>query len=229
MTPASPRNPPRTGRPRALVVDWGGVLTVPLADAMGGWATDAEIDREDLRAVISDWLGPATAGAGRLNPVHALERGHLTVPDFEEHLATGLTERTGRPVRTRGLLARMFEHFAHAPDMAGLVLRARRAGVRTALLSNSWGNTYPRAGWSEMFDAVVISGEVGMRKPDPEIFHHTLGVLGVAPQETIFVDDLQLNVEAAAALGILTVLHQNFAHTAAQLETLGLPLATAQP
>ena len=73
----------------------------------------------------------------------------------------------------------MFERFEHAPDMVGLVHRAHTAGLRTALLSNSWGNDYPRDGWSEMFDVVVISGEVGMRKPEPRIFHHTLDLLGL--------------------------------------------------
>ena len=90
-----------------------------------------------------------------------------------------------------GLLQRMFDQFIHEPAMAALVLRARRAGVRTGLLSNSWGNEYPREGWDQMFDAVVISGEVGMRKPEPEIYRHVLELLGVRPEETVFVDDLQ--------------------------------------
>ena len=76
----------------------------------------------------------------------------------------------------------MFDQFEHAPAMSALVLRAKRAGLRTGLLSNSWGNEYPREGWDEMFDAIVISGEVGMRKPEPEIFAHVLELLGVGPR-----------------------------------------------
>ena len=62
-----------------------------------------------------------------------------------------------------------------------------------------------------MFDAVVISGEVGMRKPEPEIFAHVLDLLGVRAEETVFVDDLRQNVEAADALGLVGVHHTTYA------------------
>jgi putative hydrolase of the HAD superfamily len=104
--------------------------------------------------------------------------------------------------------------------MAALVLRARHLGLRTGLLSNSWGNEYPREGWDDMFDAIVISGEVGMRKPEPEIFAHVLELLGVRAEETVFVDDLEHNVNAALELGIVGVHHTSYDTTAAQLETL---------
>jgi HAD superfamily hydrolase (TIGR01509 family) len=124
-----------------------------------------------------------------------------------------------------GLLKRMFDQFEDAPAMAGLVLRARRAGLRTGLLSNSWGNEYPREGWDEMFDAIVISGEVGMRKPEPEIFEHVLRLLGVDAGQTVFVDDLEHNVHAAEALGLVGVHHTSYDRTVADLEQLfGLPL-----
>src|SRR5512141_428761 len=111
----------------------------------------------------------------------------MTVPDFEAQVAAALTARTGRPFAAEGLPGRMFDNFEHAPDMSGLVRRARAAGLRTGLLSNSWGNDYPRDGWEEMFDVVVISGEVGMRKPEPRIFEHTLDLLGLRPEECVFV------------------------------------------
>ena len=114
----------------------------------------------------------------------------------------------------------MFSRFAHAPDMAGLVHRIRRYDVRTALLSNSWGDQYMRDGWSDLFDVVVISGEVGMRKPEPEIFQHTLGLLGLDAAQCVFVDDHDRNIRAAAALGIIGVWHQTYAQTAAELEIL---------
>ena len=113
------------------------------------------------------------------------------MPHFEAQLAARLGEVTGRSIGADGLLQRMFDQFEHAPAMAALVLRAKHAGLRTGLLSNSWGNEYPREGWDQMFDAVVISGEVGMRKPEPEIFAHVLELLGVRAEETVFVDDLQ--------------------------------------
>jgi len=91
---------------------------------------------------------------------------------------------------------------------AALVLRARRQGIRTGLLSNSWGNEYPREGWDEMFDAIVISGEVGMRKPDPEIYALTVERIGLPARECVFVDDLPGNLKPARALGMATVVHR---------------------
>lgn len=210
---------------RALVVDWGGVLTEPMRDAIAAWAEIDGVPVDDYVAVMKEWLGVERGELARDNPVAALERGEIEVPHFEDQLAHRLAERTGRPVAARGLLSRMFAQFTTAPAMTGLVLRAKRAGLRTGLLSNSWGNEYPREGWDEMFDAVVISGEVGMRKPEPEIFAHTLDLLGVAAAEAVFVDDLSPNVDAARALGLVAVLHTSYDETALELERLlGVPL-----
>ena len=90
--------------------------------------------------------------------------------------------------------------------LRGLVHRAQRAGLRTALLSNSWGNDYPRDGWDEMFDVVVISGEVGMRKPDARIYQLSLERLGASAERTAFVDDAPGNVEGARRCGLQAVL-----------------------
>ena len=205
---------------RALVVDWGGVLTEPLDVSMRAWAELDDVDFDDYLAVMRDWLGDHQGGLAVTNPVAALERGEIEVPHFEEQPAARLSTRSGHPVPAQGLLQRMFDHFAHAPAMAGLVLRARQAGLLTGLLSNSWGNEYPREGWDEMFHAIVISGEVGMRKPEPEIFQHTLELLGVAAEETIFVDDLAPNVRAAAELGLVAVHHTSYDETVVELEAL---------
>ena len=209
----------------ALVVDWGGVLTEPLDVAIRAWAEIDGVDFEHYVGVMREWLGTQQGELARDNPVAALERGEIEVPHFEEQLAARLSEATGIPISAAGLLQRMFDQFEHEPFMAALVLRAKRAGLRTGLLSNSWGNTYPREGWDQMFDAVVISGEVGMRKPEPEIFAHVLDLLGVRAEETVFVDDLQQNVDAADALGLVGVHHTTYAETAQALERLfGLPL-----
>ena len=99
----------------------------------------------------------------------ALERGEIAVADFEAMLADELG-RLGSPVTAQGLLGRLLAGLEEPePRMFDLVRAARTAGLRTALLSNSWGNTYPREGWDSLFDAVVISGEVGMRKPEERI------------------------------------------------------------
>jgi epoxide hydrolase-like predicted phosphatase len=205
---------------KGLIVDWGGVLTSGLDESMASWAESDDIDYQHFRDVMADWLGPYQGHIASVNPIYSLERGELHTPHFEEELARRLSTRSGAPVRAGGLLQRMFDHFVHAADMAGLVLRAHRAGIRTALLSNSWGNEYPRDGWDDMFDAVVISGEVGMRKPEPGIFQHALGLLGLSAAECVFVDDLPSNVAAGVALGFVGVHHTSYATTAEELEAI---------
>jgi epoxide hydrolase-like predicted phosphatase len=210
---------------RALLVDWGGVLTEPLESAMRSWAETDGVDFDHYSNVMREWLGQHQGELAITNPVAALERGEIEVPHFEEEFAARLSLATGHPVRAAGLVQRMFDQFAHAPAMSALVLRARRAGLRTGLLSNSWGNEYPREGWDEMFDAIVISGEVGMRKPEPAIFRHALELLGAMADETVFVDDLRVNVLAAAELGLVGVHHTSYDETASELEALfGVPL-----
>jgi HAD superfamily hydrolase (TIGR01509 family) len=101
-----------------------------------------------------------------------------------------------------------------------VVRRAKRAGLKTALLSNSWGNEYLRDDWDALFDATVISGEVGMRKPDAEIYEYTLGELGCPAAAAVFVDDLKPNVRGAAAVGLIGVHHRSYEETVAELEVL---------
>jgi len=216
----------RTTSPYALLVDWGGVLTERLDLAVRAWAEKEGIDFEHYRQAMRSWLSPEEQLEAEINPIHAIERGEITVPDFEEKLAAQMQLLDGHPVQSEGLLARMFGSFATAHAMNALVVRARGHGIKTALLSNSWGNTYPRDGWDDMFDTVVISGEVGLRKPEPEIFKLTCERLEVAAADCVFVDDLEINVTAAGELGMAGVLHRGYDTTAARLEELfGVPLA----
>ena len=203
-----------------LVVDWGGVLTVGMHEAMGSWAADESIDMGAFVAVMRDWRGTEYGIEAAYNPIHALEKGELQVPEFERHLAESLAAKTGQPIAFEGLLGRMFRFFRHSPDMIALVRRARARGIHTALLSNSWGNNYPQDLFDGMFDVVVISGEVGMRKPDREIFDHTLSELHLSSSECAFVDDLLPNVLAARDLGFVGIHHTDYATTAAELDVL---------
>ena len=211
---------------QALVVDWGGVLTGPMSTVARAWAADDGIDLAAYSSIMRGWLGEGAGDEARLNPIHALERGELALPDFEVRLAEALGERTGTHVEPDGLMQRMFAKFEHAPDMAGLVRRARAAGLRTALLSNSWGNDYPRDGWDEMFDVVVISGEVGMRKPEARIFELVVERLGVPASACVFVDDVAAYIEASVRCGLVGVHHTAYETTKAELEALfGLDLS----
>jgi putative hydrolase of the HAD superfamily len=106
------------------------------------------------------------------------------------------------------------------PAMIGLVRRAKRAGLATALLSNAGRSEYPPDGWATLFDAVVLSGEVGMRKPDIAIYRYTAKRLGVAPHEAVFVDDLAVNVRGAVAAGMIGVHHVSYERTLLELEAV---------
>lgn len=210
---------------RALLVDYGGVLTGALIDTALAWAAAEDIDVGEFVAVIEAWVGPSAAAGAELNPVHALETGVLTVPDFEARLAARLRRRDGRPLQADGLVARLAAGFRSEPVMLDVVRRARAGGVATGLVSNSWGLGYARDGWDELFDAVVISGELGMRKPDPEIYLHAADLVGLPPAQCVFVDDLAANVRGAAAVGMVSVHHTDPARTVDELEALlGLPL-----
>jgi epoxide hydrolase-like predicted phosphatase len=201
---------------QALIVDWGGVLTSGLDDSMRSWCELDGIDYRAFREVMRSWLGAEAVA----NPIHALERGEVEVPHFEEQLAAHLVTVDGQPVRAEGLLERMFAGFAHAPDMHDVVRRARGSGLKTGLLSNSWGNDYPREEWDALFDDVVISGEVGLRKPEREIFELAVTRLGVPAGACVFVDDLSPNVRGAVAAGMVGVLHVSVEQTRDELEAL---------
>ncbi|HEX7354298.1 MAG TPA: HAD family phosphatase [Mycobacteriales bacterium] len=202
--------------PKALILDYGGVLTGNLGEALAAWLAADDIDPADFGALMREWLA---AGPGA-NPIHGLELGSLPNADFEARLAGRLFTRSGAPVAADGLLARMFASFGEEPDMYALLLRARQAGVRTALLSNSWGNDYPRDQFAALFDVAVISGEVRLRKPDPEIYLLTARHLGVEPAECVFVDDLPPNVAGAADVGMIGIVHVDAATTIAEVEAI---------
>ena len=102
--------------------------------------------------------------------------------------------------------------------MIGAVRAARAGGVPTGLISNSWGlGIYDRAP-TDLFDATVISGEVGLHKPQAEIYLLACERLGVGPSEAVFVDDLRENCAGAEAVGMTAVLHRDPAETVASLE-----------
>lgn len=205
---------------QGLVVDWGGVLTGSLEDSMQLWANNEQVDLAAFGAVMRRWLGTEGAAEAAINPVHALERGEIEVPHFERHLAEGLSERMGREFESEGLLERLFAGFSHAEDMNALVRRTKNAGFRTGMLSNSWGNTYPDHLFDGMFDVVVISGEVGMRKPEERIYSYTQGLMELEPQEIVFVDDMPHNVTAARDFGMIGIHHTSYEQTAQEIDIL---------
>jgi len=192
---------------RGVITDWGGVMTNPIIESVDAWLAAEGIDRSSYTTVMRRWVRQAYADGVNVNPIHALERGECSNAEFEEALASELVRQDGGQVRSAGLLERMFAGSRLDEAMVELFRTLRAGGVPTGLLSNSWGFGYPRDLFADLFDAVVISAEVGMRKPEPRIFRHAAQLLGLPPEACIFIDDIQANVTAAEQLGFTGVLH----------------------
>jgi epoxide hydrolase-like predicted phosphatase len=196
-------------------VDWGGVLTMPVHAAIRSWLEATGVDHDHYGAVLRRWVEPLP---GETSPIHQLERGELALEDFEQLLSAALSGE-GSLVEARGLVSTMLADLAIYEDsMTSMVTRAHAAGIRTGLLSNSWGNEYDRSDWHEMFDVVVISGEVGMRKPEPAIFELAVRRLGIPADACVFIDDMEPNILAAERAGLAGILHRTFEETAGALE-----------
>jgi epoxide hydrolase-like predicted phosphatase len=199
---------------RGLLVDWGGVMTSNLFETFAEFCAREGLDAHALARRLTD------DGETR-ELVVALETGQIAEADFEPALAA----RLGVPAPS--LIDRLFA--ASAPDalMRAAVRRARAAGIRTGLLSNSWGTRrYPRALLAELFDTVTLSGEVALRKPGREIYVLAARELGLPPADCVFVDDLPHNLAPARELGMATVHHVQARDTIPALERLlGVPLA----
>ena len=119
-----------------------------------------------------------------------------------------------------GVLTDYGDEVIGEPPLIKVLRVARGHGLRTGLLSNADGHWSPPRPWQPLFDAVVVSGEVGLGKPDREIYLLTAKKLGLAPQECVFVDDLAVNVRGAVAAGMVGVHHQSVRSTLEELEIL---------
>jgi epoxide hydrolase-like predicted phosphatase len=201
-------------------------MTNPIADSVNAWLEADGIDRASYVAIMRQWVAEAYDPAQADNPIHALERGEASRDVFEQALASQLVLADGSPVAGDGLLARMFAGSMLDLVMVEVFRQLHTTGVPTGLLSNSWGDHgYPRELFPEMFDAVVISSEVGMRKPEERIFVHAAELLGLPPRECVFIDDIEANIKAAEQVGFTGVLHRQAGATVQRLsELLGIEL-----
>lgn len=181
-----------------LVVDWGGVVTQPLREGLAVWAEQEDLDPLGIMQSLTELI------VGEGNRLQALERGEVIRADIEPWLADIFASHGPRP-KPDGLFDRMFTPLQTDRQLLDLLRRYRESGLRTGLLSNSWGDSYDRTDWELVFDAVVISGEVGMRKPEPEIFAHVLELIELPAYSVVYVDDEYPNVLAAASYGLRAV------------------------
>jgi len=181
---------------RGLIVDYGGVLTT---DVFASFRTFCEAEGLAAETVRERFLGDREARA----LLERLETGRAREPEFEAAFAKLLGVAPGR------LIDRLFGHMRPDEEMIAGVLAARGAGIRTAMLSNSWGeDRYDRAQLERLFDAWVISGVEGIRKPDPAIYELAAERIGLPASECVYVDDLPGNLKPARALGMATVAHR---------------------
>jgi putative hydrolase of the HAD superfamily len=189
----------------AIICDFGGVLTSPLAGSFAAFQADADIPPDALGRAIAR----IDERDGR-NPLFELEVGRVTEREFLDGLELELAALLGRPVDMATFADLYWSHLKPNPPLIDLVSSLRRKrGYRTALLTNNVREWEPR--WramlpvDELFEVVVDSSAVGMRKPEPEIYELTLHRLGVPAETCLFVDDFAHNCEAATAAGMTTV------------------------
>ncbi|GGU14833.1 HAD family hydrolase [Nocardioides albus] len=201
------------------MVDFGGVLTTSVIESFRAFGT--EIGDRDLPLRL---LSRGEPGSGL---IVAHEEGRISAEEFETGFAALLGER-GVQIESAGLIARLQAKVNPDPDMIALVADLRAEGRPVGLLSNSFGaDLYDGWNLSEMFDAITISGEIGVRKPSRRAYRIACENLGVEPEETVMVDDLQQNIHAAARIGMGGVVHRDAASTRAELAVLLTGAVTA--
>jgi putative hydrolase of the HAD superfamily len=194
---------------RGLLVDYGGVLTTNVFESFRAFSIDEGLDPDAIKRLFR-----GEPEAVRL--VRRLETGDLSEDEFGERFGEMLGIE-----RRAGLVERMFGHARPDDAMVEGVRRAHAQGVRTGLVSNSMGvGRYDRSTFPELFDGVVISGDEGMHKPQPEIFRLGAERIDLPPEECVFVDDLRENCEGAEAVGMTAVLHRGADKTLPRLEEL---------
>jgi putative hydrolase of the HAD superfamily len=193
----------------AVLLDWGGVMT---SDLFGSFAAFCAAEGLDSGALADLFRHDRGARALLVD----FECGRLEEAEFEPRLAAALSV-----VDHAGLIDRLFAGVAVDPAMVDGVRALRERGVRTGLVSNSWGTRrYPRELLGELFDGVVISGEEGFRKPDARMYSLGAQRIGASPRECVFVDDLAFNLDPARELGMAVVHHTSAASTLDELERL---------
>lgn len=189
---------------RAVISDFGGVLTTPLMESFAAYQRHSGITPKAL----GEAMVAITERAGGTHPLHELERGRIT----EDAFLRQLEDELGDGVRLHEFREVYFNALDPNEEMIGLMRELREGGLRMALLTNNvrewearWRSMLPDI--DEIFEVVVDSAFVGMRKPEPEIYELTVERLGAGlrAEECVFVDDVEVNCDAARALGMRAV------------------------
>jgi epoxide hydrolase-like predicted phosphatase len=201
----------------AVLFDFGGVLTTPVWDSFAAFCRTEGLAPDAVKKLFK-------TDPEALADLRKLETGEMSEYDFEAVFGRrlGLADPDG-------LIDSMFSGMQPEPAMVDVVRQIRLSGLKTGLLSNSWSTDhYDRELLMELFDVTVISAEVQMHKPQPEIYRLAAKRLEVTPEECLFVDDLKENCDGAEAVGMTAIRHQSAPETIARLgELTGIALAPA--
>jgi len=201
-----------------VISDFGGVLTTPLGNAFAAWSKESGVPLEDLGAAMAK----ATEDHDGQHPLFMLERGELTEGQFLDRLHAAMPNNHD----LEGMFDVWFGFLERNQEMIDLMRDLKARGLRMALLTNNVREWEPR--WrpmlpeiDEIFEVVVDSGFVGMRKPEPAIYELTLERLGGVPaSECVFVDDMELNCDAARELGMTAVQFHDTDQTRREVESV---------
>jgi putative hydrolase of the HAD superfamily len=202
---------------RALISDFGGVLTTPLIRGFLAYQEETGVSVEELGGAMA-----RSAEEDGVHPLFALERGEISEAEFQHRLESRLEGRFDF-----GHLRRLyFEHLDPNREMIEFVRGLRESGMRTALCTNNvreweplWRSKLPEL--DEVFEVVVDSAFVGYRKPEQEIYDITLERLGgLKPEECVFVDDVDVNCQGARELGMQAVRFEDTSRAIAEVEAL---------
>jgi len=187
-----------------VISDFGGVLTTPLAEAFLAFQDRLEVPPETFGIAMKEILEKT----GK-HPLFELECGRITEAEFDDQLATALEPHIGHRPNIKQFGLDLFGQLEVNPGMIDLIREVKRDGCRASLLTNNvkewetlWREMIPV---DELFETVVDSAFVGIRKPDPRIYELLLGRVGLPAEACIFIDDMKINCEAATELGIHAV------------------------
>jgi epoxide hydrolase-like predicted phosphatase len=188
----------------AVISDFGGVLTSPLLETFTAFGEASGLRPEQLGNAFV-----AMMERSGVNPIFELETGRMTEPEFLRGLGAELEAQLGRPVEMTGFGEQFFEHLQPNERMIEYMRELRGRGYKLAICTNNirewearWRAMLPV---DEIFEVVVDSAFVGLRKPEPEIYRLTLERIGVEAAQALLIDDIELNCQGARDVGIAAV------------------------
>jgi len=193
---------------RAIVSDFGGVLTTPLVQSFMAFQDQTGISTENLGLAMQ-----AIAEADGENPLFELERGEITEAAFLERLGDGLEPLLGHRPELHRFKEIYFEALDPNPPMIDLMRELSGSGYRMAMLTNNvreWEPLWrPMLAVDEIFETVVDSAFVGCRKPESRIYRVMLDRLAMPAEACLFVDDVEVNCEGARKAGMSAIHFQD--------------------